>query len=110
MTNTNRNTKTIFREHEKAKKREYMQRVLEIEHGTFTPLIMGTNGGMGGECEQFISRLANKLAIKQNESYSTVKTWLRIRLSFEIVRSALLCVRGSRTLASEGCLRNRRRF
>ena len=32
MTNTNRNTKTIFREHEKAKKREYMQRVLEIEH------------------------------------------------------------------------------
>ena len=61
-----------FRQHEQAKKREYMQRVLEIEHGTFTPLIMGTNGGMGGECEQFISRFANKLAIKQNESYSTV--------------------------------------
>ena len=70
-----------------------MQRVLEVEHGTFTPLIMGTNGGMGGECEQFISRLANKLAIKRNELYSTVKTWLRIRLSFEIVRSALLCVK-----------------
>ena len=40
MTNTNHNTKTVFREHEQAKKREYMQRVLEIEHGTFTPLIM----------------------------------------------------------------------
>ena len=32
MTNTNRNTQTIFREHEQAKKRKYIQRVLEIEH------------------------------------------------------------------------------
>ena len=35
MTNTNYNTKTVFREHEQAKKKgEYMQRVLEIEHGS----------------------------------------------------------------------------
>ena len=35
MTNTNRNRKTVFREQEQAKNREYMQRVLEIEHCLF---------------------------------------------------------------------------
>ena len=49
------------------------------------------------ELQQKPIHLANKLAIKHNESYSTVKTWLRTRLSFEIVRSALLGVRDSRT-------------
>ena len=46
-TNKNKTTSTIFREHEQAKKREYMQRVLEVEHASFTPLVFGTTGGMG---------------------------------------------------------------
>ena len=74
-----------------------MERVIEIEHGTFTPLVFGTNGGMGEECCKFISKLASQLGEKQNEGYSTVIAWLRTRLSIEIIKSALLCVRGSRT-------------
>ena len=74
-----------------------MERVIEIEHGTFTPLVFGTNGGMGEECCKFISKLASKLSEKQTESYSTVIAWLRTRLSIEIIKSALLCVKGSRT-------------
>ena len=31
-----------------AKKREYNERILEVENGSFTPLVFGTNGGMGG--------------------------------------------------------------
>jgi hypothetical protein len=46
----NKKTSEIFRRHEEAKKREYMQRVLDVEHGSFTPLVFGTNGGMGKEC------------------------------------------------------------
>ena len=76
MTNTNHNTKTMFPEQEQTNKQKYMQRVLEKEHAT--PFIMATNSDMGGECEQFKSRLANKLAIKQDELCSTVKTWVRI--------------------------------
>ena len=92
-----RPTSAIFRSHEAAKKREYMQRVLEVEQGAFTPLVFGTNGGMGEECSQFISALANKLSEKGEHSYSQIVTWIRTRLSIEIMRSALLCVRGSRT-------------
>ena len=75
-----------------AKKREYLERVLEIEHGSFTPLVFGTNGGMGKECTKFIKTLANQLSVKENETYAAVITWLRTRLSFEILRSAILCV------------------
>ena len=91
-----KNTSTIFRSHEQAKKREYLQRVLDIEHGAFTPLVFGTNGGMGEECHRFVSHLSNKLAEKTNDSYSSVCTWLRTRLSMEITRAVILCVRGSR--------------
>ena len=79
-----------------------MERVLEVERGTFTPLVMGTNEGMGDECSRFLSQLANKLAAKQNESYNTVIAWIRTKLSYEILRSAALCVRGSRTPYKSG--------
>ena len=59
--------------------------------------MVGTNGGMGQECKRFITRLAELLALKDNEKYSVVVGWIRARLSFEILRSTLLCVRGSRT-------------
>ena len=86
MSNRNKSTKAIFRNHELAKKREYMESVLEVERGTFTPLVMETNAGMGEECSRFLSQLANKLAAKQNETYNTVTTWVRTKLSYEILR------------------------
>ena len=46
----------IYRRHEK--KRLYSKIVLDIEHGTFTPLVFTTTGGMGKECLRYHSRLA----------------------------------------------------
>ena len=70
--------------------------MLEIEHGTFTPLVMDTNGGMGKECTTFLTSLAQQLAEKQNEEDGIIVSWIRACLSFEILKSAILCVRGSR--------------
>ena len=39
QSNQNSSTKEIFRKHENAKKREYNERILEVEHGSFTPLV-----------------------------------------------------------------------
>ena len=97
QSNKNQKTAVVFRQHELAKKREYMQRVLDVEQGSFTPLVFGSNGGMGNECRKFTDELSRQLATKQNETYSDVVSWLRVRLSMEIVRSTILCVRGSRT-------------
>ena len=43
---------------EKEKKRQYNERVLEVEHGSFTPLVFSSNGGMGRECSTFYKRLS----------------------------------------------------
>ena len=45
----------------------------------------------------FLKNLAAKIAEKENEQYATVINLLRTKLSFCILRSILLCVRGSRT-------------
>ena len=38
---------SAYRRHELEKKRQYDQRVREVEHATFTPLVMSVTGGMG---------------------------------------------------------------
>ena len=54
-------------------------------------------GVLGKECSLFHKHMAEKIAKKLNESYEKVITVIRCKLSFIIVRSALLCIRGSRS-------------
>ena len=67
-----------------------------VEMGTFSPLLFGTNGGMGLDCQNFLRTLVNKLSTKNNETYASVISWLRIQLSFTILTTVHRCVRGSR--------------
>ena len=67
--NQGKETSTIFKEQEEEKKRKYQQRVLDVEMGSFTPLVFGTNGGMGADCNCFLKRLAEKLSEKNEEPY-----------------------------------------
>ena len=46
--NKNLETSVILHNYETEKKRPYMERVIEIEHGIFTPLVFGTNGNVRG--------------------------------------------------------------
>ena len=43
------------------------------------------------------SRLAQLIAIKKWEQYAKTISWIRTRISFALLRSALVCLRGSRT-------------
>ena len=45
--------KQIYKEYENEKKRQYAERVMEIEQGTFTPLVFTTTGGMADECVKY---------------------------------------------------------
>ena len=58
----------IYRMHENKKKRLYSTRVLDIEYGTFTPLVFSTTAGMGKECMRNHSRLAELIAIKKGRT------------------------------------------
>ena len=68
-----------------------------LKHGTFTSLVFTTTGGMGKECLKYHSRLAQLIAIKKGEQYAKTISWIRTRTSFALLRSALVCLRGSRT-------------
>ena len=93
----------IYCNHENEKKRLYSRRVLDIEHGTFTPLIFTSTGGMGKECLQYHSRLAQLISIKKGEDYAKTISWIRARTSFALLRSALICLRGSRARRKAFC-------
>ena len=59
--NQGKATSTIFKEQEE-KKRKYKQRALDVEMGSFTPLVFGTNVEMVADCNCFLKRLAEKNA------------------------------------------------
>ena len=54
--------KQIYKKHKNEKKRQYAEKVMAIEQGTFTPLVSTTTGGMADECVKYHSRLAELIA------------------------------------------------
>ena len=88
-----------YRQHERVKKRQYEQRIWEIEHSSFTPLVFSTTGGLAPAATTFYKRLASMLAEKWNQPYSSTIGWLRCRLSFSLLRSSIMCIRGARSSA-----------
>ena len=89
-----------YRKNELEKKREYEERVREIEHGSFSLLVFSAAGGMGTTATIVYKRLASLLAEKQGRPYSRTLHWLRCRLNFSLLRSAIMCLRGSRSIFS----------
>ena len=85
-----------FASKEREKKREYNQRVIQLEHGTFSPLVFTPYGGASRETEHVIRTLCAKIAAKRDLPYSQVMNWFRTKLSFKLIRGAMLCIRGSR--------------
>ncbi len=49
------------------KKRSYEQRIRDIEHASFTPLVLSATGGMGKQSTTFYNRLASLLAEKWDQ-------------------------------------------
>ena len=86
----------IIRQLETARKCQYTSQVLEVEQVTFTPLVFSTTGGMAVECERYHSRLAELVATKKGESYATTMSWIRAKVPFILLISAMLCLRSSR--------------
>ena len=95
--NKNVSLQACYRRHEMEKKRVYEQRVREIEHSTFTPLVLSATAGMGKEATVFFKHLASMLAQKWESSYSSTLCWLRCHLSFSLLRSAIQAIRGARS-------------
>ena len=97
----NQKLDTAFSSNENEKKRHYNQRIIEVEHGSFSPLVFSPYGGNGREAERFLTELAQKLSDKKQMDYGIVIHWLRSKLCFNLLRSAVSRVRGSSTTKHE---------
>ena len=94
-------TKQIYRQHESEKKRMYASRVLEVEQGSFTPMVFTTTAGRADECKRYHSRLAElqtrkeRIIVLQFHGFASV--------SFALLRCALFltCVREAHVVREE---------
>ena len=86
----------VYKRNEKEKMRAYSDRILQIEKGSFVPLVFTTTGGMGPQCVRTHKRIAELVAHKKNEKYADVMNHIRTRLRFSLLKSILIAIRGAR--------------
>ena len=71
LTNVNPNSQkhqtleTILKKHEKEKKDDYNSRIMNVEHGTSTPLVFSLTGGEGPGVSMFHMHIAQKISAKR---------------------------------------------
>ena len=97
--NNSFSTPACYALHEQIKWCLYEQRINEVELVSFTPLIFSPTGGMGKSAAVFYGRLANMIATKTKQPYSSTITWICCRLKFSLIRSSVSCLRGSRHIS-----------
>ena len=66
----------VHKKNENEKKREYNQRILQVEHGSFTPLVFSCFGGISRECILFFSHTAERLTNRRKEPKSKTSAWI----------------------------------
>ena len=88
--------KQIYHLHEARKMKKYNNRIIQVEKGTFTPLIYTTSGGWGPQATRYHKRLAELISLKRGEDYSNIINYMRTRIRFSILRSTLIAIRGER--------------
>ena len=88
--------KSILQTAEKSNMREYRERIKEVEHADFNPLVFTTVGAMAPQSQIVLKRIAEKMSDRKGVARSVVTGWMRVRLSFALLRTTMLCVRGTR--------------
>ena len=102
-TNRHDQLSQCYRKQEHVKNKEYEQRIREVKHVSFTPLVVSVTGGMANEETYFYKRLASFFARKWDHSYSSIMSWLRCLLSFSLLCLAIQCIRGVWSSIGHAC-------
>ena len=79
------------------KKKVYDQRVRDVEHGSFTPMVFTAMGEIGKAAEVAYGRTAALIAANKDQPCSQVIGRIRCVLSFSLLGSAIMCLREARS-------------
>ena len=75
------------------KKRKYNKRILDGENGSFTTLLLTTNGGMSNKTKNFYKRQIQLSHEKSDVSYSDTSAWVKRQISFSLLWTSIICRR-----------------
>ena len=95
--NCKTSTAACYQRHELEKRRAYERRIIEVEHGSFTPIVLSTSGGWVPSATVAFRRLAGLLSIKHSQPYSTTLGFMRCKITFSLIESTIMCLRGARS-------------
>ena len=95
-TNRIKDTEGLHLLHENLKRLKYQDRIVEIEYGSYSPLIFATTCGASPITQKLIRRIASFIAQISNELYPEVINFIRTRVSFNFLKSTFFCIRGCR--------------
>ena len=58
---------------------------------------------MGKKSLRYHRRLAELLAMRKGEDYTKTMNWIRVKISFSLIRSVLVCLTGSTSIRRKPC-------
>ena len=93
-----------YRKHEQEKRRQYEERIREIERASFSPLVFTSSGGISPGASIFFKHLADLISIKRVQEYSITMNWIRTIISFVLLRSVIMCLRENQSRVNRGPL------
>ena len=70
--------KKCYEINEREKKKQYNERVLKVEQGTFSPMVFSAFGGMARECSMVIATAASLMASEDGSHCFTLGYWTHI--------------------------------
>ena len=71
----------VHKKNENEKKRGQNQGILQVEDGSFTPIVISCFGGMSRECSRFFSYNAERLANRRKEPKRKISARTKARLN-----------------------------
>lgn len=83
------------------KKHHCKNRIMEVDLGSFTPLVFTVKGGMEWWMQGFFSSLAALPWIKRGIEKGQVTAWVRTKTNFALLRSMVLCLLVSRIVTTK---------
>ena len=69
-----------YEANEEEKKKQCNDCILQIKHGTFTPLVMSITSSMGRESRKFYTLLSKMISEKRKENYAFIVSWIRRKI------------------------------
>ena len=90
--------KDAYKYHESIKQNKYEERISETDHSSFNKLVFACSGGAGPSASRVMKEHAIKISEKRGEPYADTISYIRTKISFALLRSCVLCLRGCRAL------------